>query len=548
MHKIFLAGLVFTLLGCEGTIGWLPESDESPEAPTGEVLGERNTVGPPSDTAMQRLTAVEYENTLRDLFPGADVPLPTLPPDHVRGSFDTTALYQGVGDDLASRYVQSAETVGEWAADNLSLWLDCDVELEGRSCAERWLSDFGSRVHRRPLTEAQRAAYLRVYDAAALDVDGPLGGMQWMITALIQSPHFLYRGEESELLDGEEEEGGLRQIDGYARASRLSYFLWSSMPDAELLEAAATGVLDSAEGVEQHARRLLESERARPVVQRMFSQWLELDELSSLAKDDEAFPAYVDEVREDWKTETEMLVEHVVFDEGGSLAELFTTNTTFLNRRLGAVYGEDIESEEFVQVELDPDRRAGILTHGSFLALHAFSDHTSPIHRGAFVRQVIMCHELPPPPGSISAAAPEPDPTASTREKLDELTGGPGCFGCHELINPLGYAFERYDAVGRYREQDQYGHAIDDSGLLTGFADDSLAGVFNGPAELAHRFAESRQLHECFVDHLFRFGLGRSPEGEDHNTIIQIAETSMDGSIREALVAMTQSEEFLFHR
>jgi hypothetical protein len=403
-------------------------------------------------------------------------------------------------------------------------------------CAAAFVRQFGLRAFRRPLTaaEQQRYAALLVKEGARTGVF--LRGAQLVIEAMMQSPKFLFRLER----------GG--EWIGYERASRLSYFLWDSMPDQELMRAAAVDELLTAEGIERQVRRMIGDPRARQALDEFTSEWLRFDLTLNAVKDRTTFPQFTPELAAAMTEETRRLVASLVWN-GGNFMDLFRANYSFLNSDLAALYGVKTPAEEFGRVEFPPaSPRAGILGQGTFLASTSKPGETSPTVRGYFIRQQFLCHEVPdPPPGSNAALPPVTAAHPQTnRERLREHIVNPTCMSCHSLMDPVGLAFEKFDAIGRYREKQAVTFLPEHHGAnrydkpvtvdLDVNTTGSLAGVkdakFGSPAELGAILAANAECQECIIKQLFRYGWGRRENEGDAQLIHRAAEVFRASNFR----------------
>ena len=528
----------------------------------------------PGPTLTRRLSRVEYDHTVRDLL-GADRPV-TLArdgfmPDEVMLGFDNNARALQVTPVHAEQYLTAAESLARQVVDHLEDHLICDLTALGeRACAAAFIDAFGRRAWRRPLNAEEQDRLLALFDAApdlmgdpaAEPGDAPLpfepgdpeadpyrAGVLRVVEALLQSPHFLYRIEVGAPVPGDPT---LRQLDAYEVASRLSYFLWRSMPDAELFDAASRDGLSTADAVAQQTRRMLADPRAREGLWSFFEQWLQLDGIAGLDRDPRYFPGFDATQKQLLSDEARAFVEHQVWGGTGDLARLFDSDEGFRNAKLAAFYGESVAGMPadgtMAPARLDPQRRRGVLTLGAVLARHSKPTMSSPIHRGIFVREQILCTALPSPPPNVPTVAPDPDPNLTTREKFAEHTANEGCASCHRLIDGLGFAFEHYDAVGRWRD-DELGNPIDSSGQVVATLD--LDGTYaDGPA-LAEALAGSEQVHRCVTTQVFRYAFGRGEAPVDDCTLTAMYEayTADGGHDFLALVeAVTRTETFRFRR
>ena len=400
-------------------------------------------------------------------------------------------------------------------------------------CTASWLEDFLVRAWRHPVDDPATIDHLvSLYTAAHLTW-GPRDALRLVLEVVLQSPRFVYRVEDS-VLDAAP--GELVPLDGYEMAARLSYFLWGSMPDDTLLAAAAAGRLDTAEGVEHEARRMLDDPRAMEVVELFFAEWLGVDHIDHVEKDAAVYPEWRDHLPASFREETLRFVREVWEAEDASFEVLLTADWTMANPRLASFYGYASSSAGWQRVDRDPAHHAGVLTQGAFLASRARSYGSSPIHRGLFVRSALLCHSIPGPDTSLEIQVPDPDPTATTREMIEQHRADPACAGCHDLIDPPGLAFEHFDGIGRFRTLDD-GLPVDASVELTAT---DVNGPYDGAGELADGLVQSDLVRACFATQWFRFAHGRREGAGDTCEIDVAAGVFADESLdMEALVLAT---------
>ena len=401
----------------------------------------------PSASPIRRLSHVEYENTLHDLFGEDVVPELALTADPVVGGFSNNAEALTASDLLTRQYYEASRSVAQ-SLDPNALVGCSDADL---GCPEQLIREFGAKVFRRPVTDEEASGFLDLYDKAGGDFDV---GARIVVQAMLLSPSFLYRPEFGD---------GDGRLSGYETANRLSYFLWASMPDDALFAAAEAGELETADGVESQVRRMLADSKAREGMLEFHRKWLDLDRVHRVLKlPEENFDA---SVASSMQESAERLVWDTLFEGGGSFADLMTTNEFPLDDTMAALLGQPAPAGDWETVSLDGQERAGILSHPAFLASHAYGGYPSPVLRGVYVLESIVCSPVGSPPASADTTIPEFDPSMTNRELYEEATIGRGasCAGCHTLINPLGYAFENYDTMGRYRTTDN-GRPVDASG------------------------------------------------------------------------------------
>ena len=332
-------------------------------------------------------------------------------------------------------------------------------------------------------------------------------GAEYGLAALLQSPHFLYRVENG-VPDSTDPDR--RPLGDWELATRLSFLLWNSIPDEELLLAAEAGELQSLAGLEAQAHRMLADDRARAGIRNLFTEILHLYALDDLTKDPAVFTHASPELADSAEEETLLLLEQLILQEDADFRELLLAERTFVDRRLAALYGVAAPAEEgFGEVALDPaDGRRGLLGQASFLALQAHPGSSSATLRGVFIREVLLCQEMPPPPANVDTSIPEADQTSPTlRERLTVHLEDPTCAGCHQLTDPIGLGLENFDGIGRWRLTEG-GAPIDPSGTLDG-AD------FADAWALARVVSEHPSFGPCMTAHLYRYTTGHEiAEGE----------------------------------
>jgi hypothetical protein len=286
-------------------------------------------------------------------------------------------------------------------------------------------------------------------------------------------------------------------------AARLSFYLWDSLPDAELLKAAAAGELKSRDQVANQAKRLLADERAKAKLREFFQQWLKIDQLPDLTKDHQLFPDFTPEMATDLRTSLELFVDETIFSDASDFRQLLLAQELPLNGRLAKYYGADLPANApFQRVALDGDYRVGVLTHPYLLAQFAYTGTSSPIHRGVFISRSILGRALKTPPIAVAPLAPDLNPDLTTRQRVELQTKADACFVCHRLINPLGFTLEHFDAAGKFRQEEK-GKPINASGKYLTRAGDEVQ--FRGVRELATFLADSEETQGALVQQLFQY-------------------------------------------
>lgn len=559
---VLLVMVTIAIAACEAgpssaSSGSASSSDSGSDSDSDPADLPESCAGPiaPGPAPIRRLTRVEYNNTVYQLLGDNSRPADAFPADEEASGFDNQATTLVVSPLLAEHYMsaaaQLAATHGPKLLEDLPHCLGNGVDPDAcHADADGFIRRFGKLAHRRPLTEAEVAAYLEVFEhgtALGEQPYSPRDGVEVVVETMLQSPHFLYRVEFGL---ASPEAGDVVELSPYEIASRLSYLLWNTMPDAALFEAADADQLRSPAQIEAQARRMIETPRAREAVKNFHRQWLRLDEIqpriSANGKNFDIYPDYRAKYLPMWRAETEAFLDHAIFEQDATVEQLFTASYSFMNQELAEYYGVSGPSgDEFVRVELDPSKYAGFLTQAGLLALLAKPDRSSPIHRGKFVREVLLC-QSPPPPPDIVPEAPSVDESKTTREQFTQHSEDKLCAGCHQLMDPIGFGFEHFDGIGRYRET-EWGLPIDASGELIGT---DVDGSYNGAVELAQRLADSEQVKNCIVSQWFRFGYGRAETKEDTCSIdlIRQAFASADYDVKELIVALTMTDAFRYRR
>lgn len=486
------------------------------------------------------LTRFEYDNTVRDLLGDSTRPARDFPPENRTLAFDNDARAHTVSPLLVEQFMDTAAELADRAvSERLDALTPCAAATD--DCARQFLGNFLPRAFRGPVTRDETERFLRLFRVGT-SRGRFADGISMVIEAVLQSPRFLYRIESVPSADGPV------VVDAYELASRLSYFLWASMPDERLFAAAADGRLSTVEGIESEASRMLRSPKARPVVAHFFMQWLDLEGLEGLPKDRERYPEFFSGVGSSWRASMEQYVENAVFG-GGSVRDLFLEPVVYVDRTLASLYDlRPPPSGRLEAVGMDPDQRAGLLTQPALLARLAHPDQASPIRRGVFVRERILCQTLPSPPNNINITPPDPDPNATTRERFAAHTENESCRGCHSLIDPIGFGFSNYDALGRYQDHEG-GRPVDATGELYGTTDPEIEGPFVGAVELSHKLADSSEVRACVATQVFRFAMGRAETQADECTLRELDRVLLaSDSMERLLVAMTLTDVFRMKR
>ena len=467
----------------------------------------------PAPATIHRLTRAQYTNALHDLL-GKDIAVPTaLEPDVEVAGFATVGGSIGsVSRRGVEQYEAAALKVAEQAmapGPARDALVGCTPTGAGdAACARSFVTEFGRKAWRRALSEDEIGRLTAVATNAGTTLGDFHQGLSYAIAALLESPSFLYRVE---LGTPDPEKPGVRRYTGYEMASRLSFFLWNSTPDAALLDAAESGALDDEGGLSMEIERLLDSPRLHDAMANFFTERFGLAQLDDLSKDSLVFPAMSAELGPAAREETLRLVSQLLLVEGADYRELFTTRRTFVDRKLASLYGVPAPSlDSFGEVEL-PEKglRRGLLGHASLLTLYAHPTSSSATLRGKFVRKVLLCATIPSPPANVNTALPDPKESGPTlRDRLTVHETQPMCASCHRPMDLIGLGLENFDGLGQVRHIEN-GAPIDPSGDLDGTP-------FETPVELGAAIAEHPDLGPCLVRHLLRYA-SAAPEtpGQD---------------------------------
>jgi hypothetical protein len=498
----------------------------------------------------RRLTLVELKNTLGDLL-GTDVVL------------TGTALADDIGTTtgfaVGARFVQASDAskfygVSEQLTNGLAGKLgdivpkSCNLTStdagQQEACAVEFIDKFGLRAYRRPLTAPEKTDLLDLYKA----LRGAEGGASFpealtgLIKGMIQSPMFLYRWELGEAAT---KDGPLVRYNSYEVASRLSYFLWATMPDDKLFELAAGNKLNDVQTIANESRRLLADSRAQDTIRNFHVQWLEIEGMEALPKD-ESFTDYNMAVGKAMVEETVAFANSILWGNTatGKFSELFTSNKSFVTAGLAKLYKvSGVTGDAAKQVDLNPMERAGVLTHGSFLASHADGDFHHPVKRGVTMLRHVLCNPIPDPKGIDVPVLPERKPGETTREHFEQHSKiGGVCAGCHNVIDPMGFAFENYDAVGAYRTMEE-GKPVNATGSISLPSGEIK---FKDAVDLTTQLAKAPEVQECVAKHWMRYLLRREEMPEEKGSVNGLMKAFADSQwdMREMLVATTTTRAF----
>ena len=534
--------------GSTGSTGSTGATGSTGDPGTGTVTAADCAKAPvaPGPTYIRRLNRFEYDNTIRDLLGDTSNPGAAFPTEEIRLGFDNNANALQVSPDLVQQYMTAAETLATTAVTkNLKSIVSCDPTAVGAdACAKTFIDAFGTKAYRRPLTSDEETAMKAVFDVGAKTDFA--SGIRLVIETMIQSAPFLYRVEFGTPPSASEQ---VVKLTSWEMASRLSYLLWQSMPDDELMAAAKADHLTDAGDIETQVTRMMQDQKAHDVFAHFHQQWLHLDQIANLDKDATIFPNFNTALTPLMAEETRRFLDYVVWQGGGTLDALLTSPVSFQNAKLAGYYGATgsaATGTDFTQVNLDPTTNAGILTKGGLLAMLGKANDTAPVQRGKFVREQLLCQPLSPPPANIMIKPPELSSTLSTRDRFAAHRTQPLCASCHDLMDPIGLGFENYDGAGHYRTT-QNGQTIDASGQVL---QSDIPGTFNGAVDLAKQLSGSNQVRSCVATSWFRYAYGRGETSDDACTLAVVNKKFSDAKydLKSLLVSLTQTDAFLYRK
>jgi hypothetical protein len=500
---------------------------------------------------VRRLTHSQYNNTVRDLLGDESQPANGFPrEDFIRG-FKNQVEAQGISPLQAEAYARVAERLAASAlrgGDRQGL-IPCKPDSSyPTNCAEGFVRQFGLMAFRRPLTDSEVSVYTTLFQQEVAKADF-IGGAKIVVEAMLQSPHFLFRVQR----------GNSGSFQQYEVASRLSYFLWDTMPTTEMLDAAGRGEFSQPEQIEAAARRMLRDSRARTSMEEFLGQWLRFDRVLTATRDRRRYGDFNTEVAAAMVEETRTLFNYLVWEDRNFM-EFFTADYTFLSTNLAQLYDLPEPSEEYAMVKYPKNSgRSGVLGHGSFLVATSKPAETSPTERGLFIRNHFLGHEVPPPPPGVNTALPDvtEDKPMTNRQRLQVHLNSEACSDCHRLIDPIGLGFEQYNAIGGFQEKmslrfrgNRYGDGNSTTIELDVDTSASIQGIensaFETPKELGRILAESEACQKCIVKQLFRYAFGREETASDQPVIDVILKKFRDSGFRfrELIVAIVTSELF----
>lgn len=523
-----------------------PGGSADPNAPNGHSSSALrcDSAAPidPGPSPLRLLSREQYLNTLRDLFGGAGDVRSLL--TGVEEPSEFGLLQADVSQVELEDFQKAADAVAaKVVADKtmLAALVPC-TGTDRRACARKFVEQSGARAYRAPLSDAtDLERHLKLYDLGAKTSHEH--GIELVLRGMLQSPRFLYRVE---LGSSDKVAENAVRLSDYEMAARLSYVFWKTLPDSALTQAAAAGKLHTESEIEAQLQRMLADPKGKLALRQFLENFIHLSQLQNLVKDKALYPEWQNQsLRSAMAEQARAFFQYVLDQEHGSLDALLTSTRVQINKDLASFYGTSGGST-FAAVEHDDGHTAGLFSLPALLAIQAKPSESSPIHRGKFVREALFCEQLPTPPPNIPNP-PEVQAGVSTRERMRQHEVDPTCSGCHQRLDPVGFGFEHFDGLGRFRQKDG-GREVDASGEVLGSRD--ADGKFEGVVELAQRLASSAQVEECMTRQWFRFAVGRFEQRVDDCTVKNTLDAfkAEDTSLHALPRAIVKSAAFLYRR
>jgi hypothetical protein len=537
MQKFLPRSLLLLAVSCSAALDEAPGTAPDPVTPGDRVdPGKMPNRPPPGLTPpvtgvgckapeagtspLRRLTRRQYNKAIQRLFGGKSAPADKFLEDERVEPF-VSNLDASPSDGVVEQYLTTAEELAAAQAKKLADGLKCAAGAEA-ACGRKFIADFGKRVFRRPLTTAEVDRYAKKFDEHRAAGGSVQAGVQQVVLTLLQSPYFLYHVEEWAPPDAKT---GVARFDQHSLASRMSFFLTGAPPDDALIAAADRGELGAPEQIEVQARRLIDTADGQETLLDFHRYWLEIERMPRVELDPMLYKDFTATVRTSMEADANAFISHVMKNEGGRLDALFTSS-----------YFVDAKG---VRTDVDPAQRLGVLTHPATLTSSPRS-----VQRGRKIREMMLCQHVPPPPPGITAELPPKKPGQSPRQRWEALMDDPTCAVCHKMMNPIGFALDNFDEMGRWRETDDM-LPIDPRGEITGAGD--ADGAFSGPVELVQQLTKSKAFVSCATEQWLRYALGRNLEEGERCAIdglaTKFAAAKLD--MRALMVAIVSSPLFV---
>ena len=538
IHRYRVSLSLALALGCAGPAGCTGNLKDGPAGGTSGPGSDHRpdpTIGA-SHTAIgaRRLTRLEYGNTIRDLLGVTDAEAKLSEGDSV-DFLTNNAHVQKVGLADLEALGRAAEEVSTKALATLKWPVGCSADVANDACLKTFLDGFLLRAFRRPPTTVELARYQKVY-ATILASATPAEALRSVIESALMAPSFLYRREI----------GVAGTLTSYELATRLSYLLWSTMPDDALFTAAAKGGLATSDGLRNEITRMLKDPRGAQGIVRFTSEWLGFNKAQLAKKGADILGDLPANLQAELEEETHRFVVDALLGPSHSLKTLLTATYTFADETVARVYHlEGVAGPEFQRVNLDPKQRRGILTQPLVVAAHSKESGYSAVQMGRFVRERLLCQVVnPPPPGVDTTLPPDTGAVLPYRKRLEKHAADTACVSCHEFLDPPGFAYLPFDPIGRYQPLDPTGAAFDTTGTLTRV--DRSSASFTDVTSMLDAVAASDDAHACFTRRYVEHAFGRTIATEDIGIYHALTDglVASDGDFLSFVTALVVSPEF----
>jgi len=551
-QRFLPVGLLLSLAaGCTADISGVPGQPNQASPGPVNAAGSVNTAGAgnssgtgggssattardPGRVTMRRLNQTEYDNTVHDLLGTSSTPARAFLGDTQANGFDNNGDLLSLSSVRIDQYRQAAEALAKEALlpPLRGALLSCDPAT-GDACITSFVTSFGERAYRRPLSADEVAGYLDLATKARAAGASADEVLSTLLEAILVSPHFLFRVE----LDPDPASPAAHALSGYELASRLSYTVYASMPDAALYSSAKSGKLSDPAELEAQLGRMLADPKGL-FAQNFAEQWLGVRSIDSLQPDAKLFPSFNAQLGQSMKQEVDLLFADFIRNDL-PVESLLTASFSYLDDRLAQLYGLPSVGAQMTRVELTTPQRGGLLSLGALLTATSRGNRTSPVSRGRWVLSELLCSEPPPPPADVKVPSDDVITATTARAFLAAHRQNPTCSTCHNMMDPVGLALENYDAIGAWRDTD-HGQTIDVSGNMP----DGTA--FKGPKELAQIVAKDPRFRPCLSGALLEYSLGRGLHDTDTPYVTDLSQAAAGANLgwRALLTRIVTSEPF----
>jgi hypothetical protein len=522
----FAAGSTLGLIGIGSLC--IPVSAQTPPAAK-EVAKAQSSKEESFAMSVRRVTESQYRNIIRDTFgPGVQLNARFEPELREAGLQSVGNAQLSITTSGFEQYFSLAKSVaGQVVAEKKRAELvgcaPADLKVKDDACTRSVIERYGKQLFRRPLTEAEIAGRLKIAADGTARVSNYYDGLQLALASLLVDPEFLFRVEEAE---PDPANSGQNRLDGYTKASRISFLLWDSAPDAELLQTAVSGTIHQDTTLKAQVARMIASPKLKDGAKAFFTDMLQFEYFESLTKDGTTYPKYSQKVADSAREQTLLTLMDLLVEQNRDYRDIFTSNETFINRALAPVYKVPyLSRQEWARYTFPDDaERSGILTQITFLSLFSHPAASSPTKRGIKINEIFMCMPTPDPPADVDFSKVQALDKGTVRTRLLAHKENPGCAVCHQRSDPPGLALEHFDGIGQLRKLEN-GQLIDVSAEVNG-------SKFNGAKGLAQMLRDDKRVPECLVQNVFAYGVGRKTSIKDEDYLINETKAFADDGYR----------------